>query len=130
MDNHPKKWSAEDWLPLLIVPLTSVAAWFLPDEYLYVVFGALSLGVLFDLISLVAHVLTLITGRFSSGFPLLGLFMYGWFILAYRKSLLVPDETSLPWLVLYKLLDLLLLAGLHLLCHLPMFLQKPRDQYR
>jgi hypothetical protein len=95
-----------------------------------VVFGALALGGLFDLISLVAHLSTLITGRFSSGFPLVGLFLYGWFVLAYRKSLVAPDETSLPYIVLYKLLDLTLLAAVHLLCQLPMCFQEPRDQYR
>jgi len=122
--------SPEDWLLLLVVPAGGVAAWFLPDEYLYLVFAALLLGVLFDLVSLAAHVQTLLTGKFASGLPLVGLFFYGWFVLAYRRPLLAPHETALPFLVLYKVLDLLLLAGLHLLCQLPMLFQGPRDQYR
>jgi hypothetical protein len=62
----------------------------------------------------------------ASGFPLVGLCFYGWFVPAYRKSLLAPHETS----VRYKLLALSLLAGLHAVCQLPLFLQGPRDQYR
>ena len=124
------KLSPGDCLLLLVVPASGVAAWFLPDEYLYLVFGALMLGVLFDLVSLAAHVQTLITGRFASGFPLAGLFFYGWFVLAYRKSLVAPHETAVPQLVLYKLLDLLSLAGLHVLCQLPMLFQGPREKYR
>jgi hypothetical protein len=129
MATRRPKLTPEDWLLLLVVPASSVAAWFLPEEYRYGVFAALVIGVLFDLISLVAHVHTLIPGRFASGLPLVGLFFYGWFVLAYRRSLLAPHETAVPSVVLYKVLDLLFLAGVHLLCQLPMFFQGPRDQY-
>jgi hypothetical protein len=130
MPDRPMRLTLEDWLPLLIIPISSVGAWFLPDEYLRYVFAFLILGVLFDLLSLVAHVATLVTKRFSSGFPLVGLFFYAWFVLAYRKSLVAPHETTLPLLLLYKLLDLVLLVCLHGLCQLPMAFQGPRDRYR
>jgi hypothetical protein len=114
----------------LLVLGSSIGAWFLPDEYLPFVFAILILGLLFDLMSLLYHVLTLVTGRFMSGFPLVGLLFYGWFVLAYRRSLLAPHEEAVGQVVLYKLLDLLLLAGLHLLFQLPMCFQGPRGKYR
>lgn len=57
-----------------VVGVSSVGAWFLPDGYhLMVVVGLLGLGLLFDLLSAFYHVMTLVTGKFSSGFPGVGL---------------------------------------------------------
>ena len=123
-------WASEDALLLVLVPASSVAAWFLPGQYQRYVFAFLILGLLFDLLSLACHVATLATGKFSSGLPLVGLFLYAWFVLAYPGSLVAPQETAFLRILLYKPLDLLLLAGLHLLCQLPMFFQGPREKYR
>jgi hypothetical protein len=111
------------------VPASSVAAWFLPSQYHRYLFAPLILGLLFDLLSLACHVATLATGKFHSGLPLVGLFLYAWFVLAYPGSLVAPQETAFLRILLYKPLDLLLLAGLHLLCQLPMFFQE-REKYR
>jgi hypothetical protein len=132
MTEIPKKWSlsAEDLLPVLLIPATSVGAWFLPDQYLGFVFAILALGLLFDLLSLFSHLMTLATGKYKSGFPLVGLLFYVWFVLAYRRSLIAPHEEGLGYIALFKLLDLLLLAGVHLLFQAPMLFQRPRDKYR
>jgi hypothetical protein len=129
MRNRQTGLARED-VVMLVMLTACVGAWFLPDQYLGTLFGILAIGVMFDLISLVAHTLTLITGHYSSGFPLVGLLVYGWFILAYRKSLVAPQESSLSSILLYKVLDVLVLCGFHLLCQLPMFFQGPRDKYK
>jgi hypothetical protein len=130
MTDTPKgwTWTAEDVLLLVLVPASSVGAWFLPEPYLRYLFAILILGLLFDVLSLTCHLATLATGRFSSGLPLVGLFLYGWFVLAYRRSLVAPQENELTSLMLYKLVDLLLLGGLHLFFQLPMFFQGPRER--
>lgn len=115
---------------LAIVAVFSVGAWFLPDEYHRIVFGLLAIGVLFDLLSLFYHVMTLATGKFMSGFPVVGLFFYAWFLLASRFSLVGWEQTELSHVLLFKLADGALLLVLHALCQLPMLLQKPRSEYK
>ena len=97
---------------------------------MYYVFAILAIGVFFDCLSLLYHCLTLATGRFMSGFPLVGLFFYCWFVLAYRKSLVAPHKTGTGELLAYKLLDFVLLALVHLLFQMPMFFQGPRERYK
>jgi hypothetical protein len=123
-------WAWEDILPLLLVPASSVAAWFLPAPYIHYLFSLLAVGLLFDLLSFACHVSTLVTGKFRSGLPLVGLFLYVWFVLAYPRSLVAPQQAEVLRVLLYKPLDLLVLAGVHLLFQLPMFFHGPRDRYR
>ena len=61
---------------LVLVMVSSVGAWFLPDKHRTVVFGLLVIGIIFDMLSLFFHVKTMVTGKFMSGFPLVGLFFY------------------------------------------------------
>ncbi len=132
MTERQKSWSlaTEDVLLLLLIPASSIAAWFLPDPYLHFLFAIVALGLLFDLLSFFYHVMTLATGKYMSGFPLVGLGFYGWFLLAYRRSLVAPQEETLGRILLFKLLDLLLFLGLHVLFQLPMFFQGRREKYR
>jgi hypothetical protein len=116
---------------LALIAATCVIAWFLPDQYnRNMAVGILAMGTLFDLLSLFYHVMTLLTGKYMSGFPLVGLVFYIWFLLASRFPLMSWEETELGSLWLFKLVDGALLFGFHALCQLPMFLQKPRSEYK
>jgi hypothetical protein len=114
---------------LALLAFSSVVAWFLPDEYnRKSAFVLLSIGVAFDLLSLFYHVMTIATGKFMSGFPLVGLIFYVWFLLASRFSLVGWGETEMGRVLLFKLADLAGLAAFHAFCQLPIFLQKPRSE--
>ncbi len=103
---------------LAVIVESSVAIQCLPGKFnLRVAFGLLGTGIVFDAISLFYRVLTLVTGRFSSGFPLIGLIFYFWFTLASHFSLVAPHETAPGRLLAYKMADFALLAGLHGLIH-------------
>jgi hypothetical protein len=65
-----------------------------------------------------------------SGFPLVGLYFYLWFVLASPQPLVAPAPTGAGPLLLAKVLDALLLTGLHLLLQSPSLLQGPRDRYK
>jgi hypothetical protein len=121
-------WTHEDAILFLVVVSSSLGAWFLPDQYLWVVFGLLALGMCLDLLPLFYRIMMLVTGMFQSGFPLVGLVCYGWFLLAYRKSLVAPQAVSLSHILLGKFLDGLVLVGAHLFCQLPMFFKGPRNR--
>jgi hypothetical protein len=120
---------AETVFYILIVLGSSAGAWFLPDEYLYVVFFILAAGVFFDVLSLFYHTMTIITGKFMSGFPLVGLFFYVWFLLACPFAVVAPKEAGLWHIVLYKLVDAAILVVFHALCQVPMFFQRPREPF-
>src|SRR5690349_755680 len=98
-------WKTEDGACLTIVVGTCVAGWLVPDRCVVSFLSLLALGLFLDFMSLSCHLYTLVPGRYESGFPLLGLLFYVWFVLAYRKSLVAPEETDLRYLFLYKLLD-------------------------
>jgi hypothetical protein len=116
---------------LAIVGVTCVIAWFLPEKYnRMLALGFLAIGILFDLLSLLYHAMTLLTGKYMSGFPVVGLLFYVWFLMVSRFSLVNWEETDLGRLLLFKLEDFVLLFGFHALCQLPMFLQKPRSEYK
>src|SRR5215216_4024841 len=79
---------SEDGGLLLIILLTTIGAWFAPDNLHYrMTLTILCLGVFFDLISLVAHVSTFIRKKYYSGFRGVGGFFYCWFIISSRFSL-------------------------------------------
>jgi len=116
---------------IAIILLSSVGAWFIPGKYHYqLVIGFLVIGVVFDLLSLFFHTMTLITRKFMSGFPFVGLFFYVWFLLASRFSLVAREETSMPRILMFKLADAALLIAFHGLCHFPMFFKGPHENYK
>ena len=118
-----KEWR-EVLFSVAVLLASSVGAWFVPDRLNAMVMWILGVGVFFDLVSLFCYFMTFLTGKYHSGLPLLGLVCYAWFLLAYRKSLFVPEESALSAILFYKLFEGLLLAGFHVLCHLPGFFQR------
>jgi hypothetical protein len=102
----------------------SVAAWFLPDRLIWMLTWILGVGVCFDLFSVFCYLMTFLTGKYHSGLPIVGLVCYASFLLAYRKSLLAPEESALSVILLNKVLEGLLLTGFHVLCQLPGFFQR------
>jgi len=121
---------SEDAGLLLLALLCTVGAWLAPGGWHFgLVFSFLCVGIFFDLISLALHVSTLVTKKYSSGFPVVGAIFYAWFILTSRFSLVGWGEEGLARLLLYKVGDAALLLGFHILCHLPMRFQRPRDEY-
>ena len=116
-------------LPLIFVSST-IASWLVPLHYNYdFAFFLLGCGIFFDVISFIIHVGVIITKKFSSGFPGVGLFFYGWFIIVSRFSIVGRDQTTVSGILLFKIADILLLLGFSLLCHLPLKFQPPRENY-
>jgi hypothetical protein len=116
---------------LAVVAVHSVVAWFLPEWYhRRFVLAPLAAGFCFDLMSAFYHIMTLVTGKFMSGFPLVGLFFYAWFLLASRFTLTGGEQQGLAGVLLFKLVDAAVLLGFHALCQSWMFLQKPRSEYQ
>jgi hypothetical protein len=104
--------------------------WLLPaDMNFKIAFSILCFGAFFDLVSLFYHVCTIVTGKYMSGFPVVGLIFYGLFLLTAQTPLVARHETVLTRVLLYKIVDALILLAFHLCCHLPMRLQKSRESY-
>jgi hypothetical protein len=114
-----------------LIAIGITVAWLAPGKYhRQFVLGFLGLGVMFDLLSLFYHTMTLLTRKYMSGFPYVGLLFYGWFLLASRFALTAPHETTFGRIVAFKCLDALLLIAFHGLCQSPAFLQGPRQNYK
>jgi hypothetical protein len=79
---------------LAVVIAVCVGGWMLPESYARCVWGLLAVGVLFDLLSCFYHCMTRATGTFMSGFPLVGLCFYLWFVLACPTPLVAPDAAG------------------------------------
>jgi hypothetical protein len=122
---------ASEYLMLLIIaPFGLIVMWFLPASLnLKIAFAILCFGIFFDLMSLFYHVMTIVTGKYMSGFPVIGLFFYGLFILSSQFSLVGWKEASYVRIVLYKIVDALVLLAFHICCQLPMRFQKSREHY-
>lgn len=116
---------------IYIVALLAVAAmWLLPTTTnIKIAFAILGIGIFFDLISLFYHVMTIVTGKYMSGFPVVGLFFYGLFLLTSQFSLAGWNEMSLAHALIYKVVDALILLAFHIGCQIPMRFQKSREHY-
>jgi hypothetical protein len=113
------KW--EEWRGVLffaIVVITSgIVIWNIPVLHPIAPLILLGIGLFFDLISLVARISTAITGKYSSGFFLVGFIFYFWAWISYPHAVLLGESDGLLSLWLRKLPDILCLAVLHLLIH-------------
>jgi hypothetical protein len=115
---------------LAVAVLCIAGMWVLPvDKNFKIAFSLLCFGAIFDLVSLFYHVSTIVTGKYMSGFPVVGLIFYGLFLLTAQTPLVARHETALTRVLMYKIADALILLVFHLCCHLPMRLQKSRESY-
>lgn len=115
----------------IVAILFIIVMWFIPlTTNLKVAFIILGIGIFFDVISLFYHVMTIITGRYMSGFPGVSAFFYYLFILCSQFSLVGWNETSLMPIVLYKIVDALVLLIFSMFCNFPMWFQKSREHYK
>ncbi|MEG3975794.1 hypothetical protein QT970_14405 [Microcoleus sp. herbarium8] len=114
------------WISCLVG--SAIATWFVPQKYSFpVIFGALGVGLFFDVVSLFYAVMTLRTGRYMSGFPGVSLLCYAWLLVALKFPLVARHETRIDRIILFKLVDAGILYGFSFLCHLPASFQ-PRER--
>lgn len=120
----------EDVICVVVALFTAVVMWLIPFaaniKIAFIIFG---IGIFFDLMSLFYHVMTIVTGKYMSGFPVVGLLFYGLFLLTSQFSLVGWNETSLGRIMLYKIVDALILLVFHMICQIPMIFQKSRKHY-
>lgn len=113
------KW--EEWRAVIlfvaIIIGSSVAIWHVPLLQPVTLPILLGVGLFFDLVSLMARISTAITGRYSSGFFIVGFVFYFWAWLAFPHSVLLGQADGLLVLWMRKALDLVSLALVHLLIH-------------
>lgn len=115
---------------IAVTLLAVLVMWFIPlAANIKISLVILGVGILFDSVSLFYHLMTIFTGKYMSGFPVVGLLFYGLFILTSQFSLVSRNETSLSRITLYKVADALILLAFHIACQLPMRFQKPREPY-
>ncbi len=119
LNRELSKW--EEWRGVVvfaIVVITSgIAIWHTPALHPVASLILLGIGLFFDLISLVARISTAISGKYSSGFFLMGFIFYFWAWISYPHTVVLGESDSLLSLWLRKLPDILCLAVLHLLIH-------------
>ena len=122
--------TSEDAGLLLILLSSTIASWLVPLDYNYkFAFFLLGCGIFFDVFSFIFHVSTIITKKYSSGFGGFGLVFYGWFIVVARFSIAGRNQTTVTNILLFKVADILLLLGFHMLCHFPVKFHEPRENY-
>lgn len=113
------KW--EEWrgivIFLVVLLASSIVLWHIPALQPAAPLILLGIGLFFDGISVAARISTAITGRYSSGFFLVGFAFYVWAWLSYPHPVLLSESHGLLALWIRKSLDLLCMAVLHMLCH-------------
>ncbi|MBU1612188.1 MAG: hypothetical protein KKC99_10125 [Proteobacteria bacterium] len=113
------KW--EGWSGLVyffaVVIVTSIAIWHLPATHPIAPLVLLGIGILFDAFSLAVRISNAVTGRYSSGFFLIGFAFYLWAWLSYPRPVLINDVEGLVSLWLCKLPDIACIVVAHLLIH-------------
>jgi hypothetical protein len=119
MTRELTKW--EEWRGVvvfaIVVIASSIMIWHFPACHPVAPLILLGIGFLFDLISLIARISTAITGKYSSGFFLIGFIFYFWAWISYPHAVLLGESDSLLSLWLRKLPDIFCLGLLHLLIH-------------
>lgn len=120
----------EDMIYVAAALLAIPVMWLLPTSTnVKIALAILGFGIVFDLLSLYCHVMTILTGKYSSGFPVVGLLFYTLFLLTSQFSPAGWHETSPGRVILYKVADALILLSFHIGCQLPMRFQKSREHY-
>jgi hypothetical protein len=102
---------------ILIVVGSSIAIWHIGMIQPIAPMILLGIGLFFDILSLIARISTVVTGRYSSGFFVVGFVFYLWAWISYPHAVLLGDSQGLLSLWIWKLPDIICLAALHLAIH-------------
>ena len=113
------KW--EEWREIVyfiaVVITSAIVIWHWPSVQTIAPLILLCIGLLFDLVSLIARISTAITGRYSSGFFTVGLAFYVWAWLSYPHTVLLREGSGLFSLWLWKIPDITCMTIVHFLIH-------------
>lgn len=119
LNRELSKW--EEWRGVVffavVMIASAIAIWHMPAVHPIAPTILLGIGLFSDLISLAARISTAITGKYSSGFFLIGFIFYFWAWISYPHAVFLDGSDGLLSLWLRKLPDILSLAVLHLLIH-------------
>ena len=122
-----EEWSGIAYFVLTVFAFSAIL-WHWPAARSWAVPILLSLGLFFEVMSVVAGVSTIVTGRFSSGTPGVGLVCYFWAWLSTPSSFLLSTPQSFALLWPTKLLDLAALFIFSLCVHAPFWLYDRKKQ--
>jgi hypothetical protein len=114
------KW--EEWRGVIVFAVifisSSIAIWHLRAIQPILPIVLLGLGLFLDCMSVIARIQTARTGKYSSGFYVIGFVFYLWAWVSYPHAVILEDSQNLLFLWLRKLPDILSLAALHLAVHM------------
>jgi len=120
---------SENFVILLVILWATVGAWLSTDAWnRRAAFMVLGLGLTFDVLSLTIRIRSILVKKQSSGFPVIGLLCYVWFILVSKFSLVGWTQTEPYYILLFKIADGALLFGFHTLCNGRMRFRRPVDE--
>ncbi len=119
LNRHLTKW--EEWRGVVFFAVifisSSIAIWHLRVIQPIVPLVLLGFGLFLDFMSVVARIQTARTGKYSSGFFVVGFVFYLWAWVSYPHPVILEDSQTLLSMWLRKLPDILSLAALHLAVH-------------
>jgi len=120
---------SEEFVILLLILGMTIGAWLGTDEWnRRVSITVLGLGILFDVMSLAIRIRSKLVKKQSSGFPVIGLLFYVWFLLVSKFSLVGWTQTEPVYILLFKIADGALLFGFHTLCNGRMRFRRPVNE--
>ena len=119
LNRHLTKW--EEWRGVVFFAVifisSSIAIWHLEVIQPILPLVLLGFGLFLDSMSVIARIQTVRTGKYSSGFFVVGFVFYLWAWVSYPHAVILEDSQTLLSLWLRKLPDILSLAALHLAVH-------------
>ncbi len=114
------KW--EEWRGVVffaaIFIASSIAIWHFRAIQPILPLVLLGIGLFLDCMSVIARIQTARTGKYSSGFFVVGFIFYLWAWVSYPHAVILEDSPNMLSLWLRKLPDILSLAVLHLAVHM------------
>ena len=120
VNRHLTKW--EEWRGIVFFAIifisSSIAIWHLRVIQPIIPLVLLGFGLFLDFMSVIARIQTSRTGKYSSGFFMVGFVFYLWAWVSYPHAVILEDSQTLLSVWLRKLPDILSLAALHLAVHM------------
>lgn len=120
LNRNLTKW--EEWRGVVFFAVifisSSIAIWHFRAVQPILPLVLLGFGLFLDCMSVVARIQTARTGKYSSGFFVVGFVFYLWAWVSYPHAVILEDSPNLLSMWLRKLPDILSLAALHLAVHM------------